>query len=72
MAKADPKLSEGARLERKAVLTYVRRKRRKMGETFGGLALGEAVVLDEVIAWMVQRESRYSARPGGLGRSKAR
>lgn len=66
MAKADPKLSEGARLERKAVLTYLRRKLRQCAtrETY---TEPMAAALTETIAWMVQRESRYSKRVGGLG-----
>ncbi len=56
---ADPLRSEGARLERKAVREYLRRKLARMGKEHDGS-------VNEVLAWMLAREKRYSKRPGGL------
>jgi hypothetical protein len=65
---ADPKRSQGARIERAAILSHVRRKKRK----WQGKALttpnDAARVLGEVEDWILKRRQRYEPKPGGLGR----
>ncbi len=58
-AKASPAKSAGARLERKAMRTYLRRLIKRWGGS---------VVAEEALAWVLQRQKRYDKRPGGLGR----
>lgn len=54
----DPKRSEGARLERKAMRAYLRRLWTKTGDPTIAAAL----------AWVLARQSRYDKKAGGLGK----
>lgn len=54
---------EGASDERKAILAKLRRdKRQTRGVRYD--------YLDELIDWILKRDERYNARPGGLGRKR--
>jgi hypothetical protein len=53
---ADPKVSAGARLERKAFREYLRRL----------LKRGAAVNLETALGWVLKREARYNPKRGGL------
>jgi len=55
---ADPRVSLGARLERKAVLAHYRRI----------LKRGVIVLTANEIAWLLKRQQRYDKKPGGLGK----
>lgn len=56
---ADPKTSEGARMERKAVLARLRRMKRD-GAQYANI--------DVLLRWMLKRDERYDKAKGGLGR----
>ncbi len=58
-----PERSKGARMERAAVRDYLRRKMES--------APAHKAALTEVLEWMLERQRRYEARPGGLGRQKS-
>jgi hypothetical protein len=64
---AKPQVSEGARLQRRAL-------RDKIGRTLLRLAREQAEVtpeqeqLGELLFWVNNRRKRYDAKPGGLGR----
>lgn len=58
--KTDPLKSEGARAERKAMRSYLRRKINK------GNLDAAAVELEAVLDWVITRQDRYDKRPGGL------
>lgn len=68
MKKANPLKSEGARLERKAVRTYLRQRIRHWDrlDAYGG-PVGR-VMLQEALDWILARQKRYDARPSGLGK----
>ncbi len=51
---ADPKTSEGARLERKALRTHVRR------------AIARKWGLERVLKFVLTRQTRYDKKVGGL------
>lgn len=63
--KADPKLSAGARLERKATRAHLRSVIRQL-ET--GVALSPVAVVRGILDWTLKRSARYDKAPGGLGR----
>jgi ribonuclease P protein component len=54
--------SEGARYERAAFRNRLRRQIRK------ALMTDEREVLQTELDWVLSRQTRYDARPGGLGR----
>ena len=54
--KADPKVSLGARLERKAMRAYLRR------------AIRHRKTLDDALEFVLTRQERYDQKPNGLGR----
>ena len=56
--KADPLVSEGARMERKAIRSYLRRL----------LKVNEMIDVQFVLDWVLKREKRYDKRAGGLGK----
>jgi hypothetical protein len=61
---ADPMVSEGARLERKAV----RNRFRRMSKEYyakGNMQAKEAI--DTELKWMLGRHLRYEQKLGGLG-----
>jgi hypothetical protein len=67
MEKANPLISEGARLERKAVRAYLRRQLERVRDD---IHIEYATnVLEEALNWILARQKRYDARKGGLGRS---
>ncbi len=64
VSKADPKLSAGARLERQAVMRYLRR-------LINGKGFAEPCHVqcwNDLAYWMRMRQLRYNAKPGGLGK----
>lgn len=61
---ADPMVSEGARLERKAVRLRLRRMA-KGYEANGDLRSKQAI--DTELQWMLARHMRYEKMAGGLG-----
>lgn len=63
-----PQTSEGARLERKALRAYLRRKLAAEKETQIGGSPATAYVraLEEVLTWVMGRQRRYDAKAGGL------
>lgn len=63
--KADPKLSEGARLERRATRAHLRSVLRQL-ET--GVALSPMAVVRGILDWTLKRSQRYDEAPGGLGK----
>ena len=65
--KADPKTSEGARVEREAFRRYLRRELRSRHEVSGTTSPTHAA-LQAALAWVLDRSKRYGKRPGGLGR----
>lgn len=62
---ADPKLSEGARLERRATRAHLRSVLRQL-ET--GVALSPQAVVRGILDWTLNRAKRYDKAPGGLGK----
>lgn len=54
--------SAGARYERAAFRSYVRRRIRRWEDQSEVVA----AELEEVEAWILKRQSRYDKRPGGL------
>lgn len=75
--KAHPLKSEGARMERKAVRAHLARldQRYRRARTAGNEdALDVALeVVHAFRGWVLGRQKRYDAKPGGLGRkAKAR
>ncbi len=72
MPKADPLMSAGARLERKALKEYLERQIKKfqndrVNDPEYHLWRPEAV-LGIVYSWVMGRQNRYSKKPGGLGK----
>ncbi len=61
--KADPKKSEGARAERRAFRSYLRRQ---LANTDATSSYG--VVLTAMLNWVLDRQKRYDTRKGGLGK----
>lgn len=60
--KADPKTSEGARLERRAMRDYLRRRMKcPECQPFYGF-------ISETLAWVLRRQQRYDGKAGGLGK----
>ena len=57
---ADPKRSEGARLERKAFRSHLRRRLAKAS------GAGEKDALDKTLKWVLTRSERYDKKAGGL------
>lgn len=70
--KADPKVSEGARLERQAFRAYLRRLRAVNAKHDAGSAWAQAErnVIAVALNWVLTRQKRYDRRKGGLGRSR--
>lgn len=62
---ADPKRSEGARLERRAVRDYLRRAIKAAIKANDSHRVG---LLSEALDWVLDRQDRYDARSGGLGK----
>jgi len=60
---ARPQVSEGARIERKALVARLVRRIRHY-------ATGDPVLaeLQENLKWVQTRQKRYDRKPGGLGR----
>lgn len=56
----DPKKSEGARYERKAMRAYLQRKLSR------GVTIDQAITLTVVFDWVKSRQSRYDKQQGGL------
>lgn len=56
---ADPLRSAGARTERKALRAYLRRRLARDGWM-------HKPTVDSILAWVLGRQKRYDARPGGL------
>lgn len=52
---ADPKRSAGARLERRSVRDYLRRALKRKG------------TIEDALAFVMTRQSRYDKKSGGLG-----
>lgn len=63
MKKADPKVSEGARMEREAFRRYLRR--RLVTATGAPLYL---LALEHALEWVLERRKRYDQKPKGLGK----
>ena len=61
--KADPKFSEGARLERDAMRDYLRRKIKKLWDN-----TSERETLEGALNWLLARQKRYDKQEGGLGK----
>lgn len=58
--KANPAFSAGARYERKALRLYLRRRCRT------SCAPSSRDMLNDVLAWVLARETRYGKKAGGL------
>lgn len=56
----DPKKSEGARMERKAMRAYLQRKLKR------GATVDQVESLTEIFEWVKSRQDRYDKQPGGL------
>lgn len=55
--------SVGAQMERRAIRAYLRRELKgHMG------AVHSPIVLERILDWVLIRQKRFDARPGGLGR----
>lgn len=61
-SKADPKTSQGARMERKSVRSYLRRKLNVVKDAQASASLVE------VLDWVLTRQRRYDKAGGGLGK----
>lgn len=59
---ADPKVSEGARAERKALRSYLRRL----------YTNSDNPIIQEILDWVLSRQNRYDKDSGGLGRKARR
>ena len=55
-------MSEGVRLERKAMRAYLRRQ---IADTYFTL---EQKIFGQVLSWLLARQKRYDKRIGGLGK----
>ena len=64
-SQANPKVSAGARAERKAVLAYVRRSKNRADKD-GSLV--SASVWRYIEQWVMTRQRRYDKARGGLGK----
>ena len=64
ITKADPKESEGARLERRAV----RDRLRRMIKAYGDIKHTAHEVLRVELYWILARQDRYDKVKGGLGK----
>jgi hypothetical protein len=62
---ADPKVSDGARQERKAMRAYLRRQIRSNKTLPIDIA-----VYETVLDWVLARQMRYDHAKGGLGRTR--
>ena len=62
--KADPRKSEGARMEREALREYLKRNIKKWASL---KMLGEAMAFEKALKWVDGRHKRYDAKKGGLG-----
>lgn len=67
MAKSDPKLSEGARLERAAFRVYLRRQLNTM-KIPGIMPTARDLALQAALDWVLARQKRYDKKSGGLGK----
>lgn len=67
VTKADPKFSAGARAERKAIRTYLRRLLQRVNG-YTPPAQQAAGAVQQAIDFVVTRQGRYDAAPGGLGK----
>jgi hypothetical protein len=69
---ADPKVGDGARLERRAWRERLRRQIRAYRDSPDGERwMAPAVdVLQEELAWVLARQKRYDRAKGGLGRAR--
>ncbi len=59
-----PKESEGARTERQAVRSYLRRQIKRLQTEAS--PLGAVSALTDALNWVLAREKRYDKRAGGL------
>ena len=59
---ADPRVSLGARLERKAFRAYLKRQ--------AGIApnASAGMTAHRFLLWLLKRQQRYDKKPGGLGK----
>ncbi len=62
MTKADPKVSQGARMERAAFRAYLRRRIKHAVVDYDGLS--------ECLGWVLDRQQRYDKASGGLGKKR--
>ncbi len=70
---ADPKTSEGARLERRALRAYLRRRLKKIPVITTDMSkAAAALTLNEVLEFVLTRQRRYDKDQGGLGRRLGR
>ena len=60
--KADPRRSEGARVERAAFRAYLRRLLKRLESS----TMGVTDVAQDALHWVLMRQKRYAKRPGGL------
>ena len=60
-----PELSEGARMERKAMRNFLRREIKKLVNGFPRGRV-ETELLELVLNWVLDRQKRYDKRKGGL------
>lgn len=65
IAKADPRTSPGAQMERESMRRYLRRE---IARVNGAEAPEREGVLLETLRWLLTRSRRYSRRQPGLGR----
>lgn len=56
----DPKKSEGARYERKAMRAYLSRRIVKL------VGNGAIIEAERILEWVKARQERYDKKPGGL------
>ncbi len=67
-SKADPKVSQGARLERAAFRNYLRRLYNVANIQEEDVQRSRAVILGQCLEWVLTRQKRYDKESGGLGR----
>ena len=61
-----PERSDGARRERKAIRSYLRRYAHKLKTENPNSEMLFAI--GDTLDWLLARSKRYDARPGGLGK----
>lgn len=63
---SSPERSDGARRERKALRAYLRREIKTKTQIHDSIDWVGA--LQSTLDWLLSRQKRYDAKPGGLGR----